>query len=117
MINFLGTILDIRNVKIETFWVETDEEKERPYFWKYWMKLPKRGQIGIFFGAWYTKLMNDYIKGDVNEVEFQYKLTRIVNFEKMLADDGAVIVKLWMHLSKDEQMKKIKKTVKREKTY
>ncbi|MDK2791335.1 MAG: AMP-polyphosphate phosphotransferase [Deferribacteres bacterium] len=115
MVNFLGTILDIRNVKIETFWVETDEEKERPYFWKYWMKLPKRGQIGIFFGAWYTKLMNDYIKGDVNEVEFQYKLTRIVNFEKMLADDGAVIVKLWVHFSKDEQMKKLKKLSKEKK--
>ncbi|MBZ4672740.1 MAG: pap [Deferribacteraceae bacterium] len=79
------------------------------------MKLPKRGQIGIYFGAWYTKLMNDYIKNDINEIEFQYKLSKIVNFEKILADDGATIVKFWMHLSRKEQIKKLKKLSKEKK--
>lgn len=108
LVNFLGSIMDIRNVEINTFWKETDEDNEHPEYWRYFRALPSRGQIGIFFGAWYSKPMMGYVSGKINELEFEHELGKIAEFENMLAQDNAVIIKFWMHLSQKEQKKKLK---------
>ena len=109
LVNALGEILDMRNVVIQTFWEKSDEEQERPDYWRFWRALPRRGQIGIFFGAWYTEPMRRHVAGDDNDLLLEHDMRRIVRLEKMLADDHALILKFWLHLSPQEQKKKLQR--------
>lgn len=106
LVNFLGDILDMRDVVINTFWDETDDEKNRPYYWRFWRSLPARGQIGIFFGAWYTNPIQNRVNNEIDDLTLEHELRRIVRMENMLTDDNAVILKFWLHLSKKAQKDK-----------
>ncbi len=115
LVNALGDLLDMRNVVIQTFWETSDEEQQRPDHWRFWRALPKRGQIGIFFGAWYTDPMRRHVEGQADDFALEHDMRRIVRLEKMLADDHAVILKFWFHLSAQTQKdkhQKLKKSTK-----
>jgi polyphosphate:AMP phosphotransferase len=71
--------------------------------------MPGRGRIGIFFGSWYTEPIISHVYGKIRSNQFDAALNRVVKFEKMLTDDGAVLVKLWFHLPKREQKKRLTK--------
>ena len=92
--------LDARGLDTHAFGPPTDEERERPRWWRYWMSLPPRGRIGIFFGSWYSDPLVDRAFGRLGRGRFDRMLSEIAFFEQMLAEDGALIVKLWIHLSK-----------------
>jgi polyphosphate:AMP phosphotransferase len=92
--------LDARGLDAHAFGLPTDEERERPRWWRYWMRLPPRGRIGIFFGSWYSDPLTDRAYGRLGRGRFDRMLSEIAFFEQMLAEDGALIVKLWIHLSK-----------------
>ncbi|EAT15299.1 polyphosphate:AMP phosphotransferase [Desulfuromonas acetoxidans] len=115
LVNALGDMLDMRNVVIQTFWDTSDEEQQRPDHWRFWRAMPKRGQIGIFFGAWYTDPMRRYVEGQADEIALEHDMRRIVRLEKMLADDHAVILKFWFHLSAETQKQKHQKLKKKHK--
>jgi polyphosphate:AMP phosphotransferase len=106
LVNALGDMLDMRNVMIRTFWETSDEERQRPDHWRFWRHLPGRGQIGIFFGAWYTDPMRHHVEGNDSDLILEHDMRRIVRLEKMLADDHALILKFWLHLSPEAQKKK-----------
>lgn len=99
----LNEWLDPRGVDTHAFWQSSDEEKARPRFWRFWRALPARGRIGIFFGSWYSEPIVQRVYRETKGSELDGELDRIAFFEKMLADDGALIIKLWFHLSKKEQ--------------
>ena len=107
-INTLLEWLDPRFV--ETFAVAppTDEERERPRYWRFWRALPPRGKIGIFFGGWHTAPIVDRAYRQIKSAEFDRQLAEVVGFENMLAADGAVLLKFWMHLSKERQRKRLR---------
>ena len=86
----------------------SDEERARPRFWRFWRALPARGRIGIFFGSWYSEPMVQRVYREIKASELDGELDRIAFFEKMLADDGALIIKLWFHLSRKEQARRLK---------
>jgi polyphosphate:AMP phosphotransferase len=109
VVNRLHEWLDARGLSTAVFWDESDEERERPRAWRFWRSMPPRGTIGIFFGSWYTQPIIDRAFGRLDELELDAALERIEAFERMLADDGAVIVKLWFHLSKKAQRKRLEK--------
>ncbi len=92
--------LDTRGLDTHAFGPPTDEEKERPLWWRYWMRLPRRGRIGIFFGSWYSEPLVERAFGRLSRSRYDSALSEIAIFEQMLAEDGALIVKLWIHLSK-----------------
>jgi polyphosphate:AMP phosphotransferase len=92
--------LDTRGLDVHAFGPPTDEERERPRWWRYWMRLPPRGRIGIFFGSWYTEPLVERAFGRVSRARYDRMLGEIAFFEQMLAEDGALVVKLWIHLSK-----------------
>jgi polyphosphate:AMP phosphotransferase len=71
--------------------------------------MPGRGRVGIFFGSWYTGPIVRRVYSEIKRSQFDTELDRIVALEKMLADDGALIVKLWLHLSKKTQKKALEK--------
>ncbi len=106
LMNYLGGLMDLRNVIIKTFWQENESEKSKPFYWRYWMSLPYRGHIGFFFGAWYAGEMLEAAKGNTETAEYERRMKRAATFESMLADDGAVFVKFWFHLSKKTAKKK-----------
>ncbi len=109
LIHRLNEWLDPRGVETHAFWKPSDEELERPSYWKFWRAMPGRGRIGIFFRSWYSDPIVNRVRGKLKGGGFDAALDRIAAFEQMLVDDGAVIVKLWLHLSRAEQKKALKK--------
>ena len=91
------------------FWDESDEERERPPYWRFWRRLPPRGSIGILFGSWYTHPVVARVYKQLKQSDLEAELVRINELERMLTDDGAVVVKLWFHLSKKAQKKRLRK--------
>lgn len=109
LVHRLNEWLDPRGVETHAFWDASDEERERPPYWRFWRAMPGRGRIGIFFGSWYTAPIIRRVYSEIEKGDFESSLDRILAFEKMLTDDGAVIVKLWLHLPKREQKKRLKR--------
>ncbi len=106
-VNVLHSWMDARFLGTHAFGPPSDEESERPPFWRYWRALPPRGRIGVFFGSWYTDPIIQRTHHDLSTPRFDAALARINGFEKELADDGALIVKLWFHLDKKRQKQRL----------
>src|SRR5690349_14552044 len=101
--NRLYEWLDARYLVTEAWSPPNEEERARPEFWRYWGWLPPAGRIGVFLGNWYTRPIVDRAEGRSGRTTFAADLNRIVAFERTLADDGVLLVKLWLHLSKRQQ--------------
>jgi polyphosphate kinase 2 (PPK2 family) len=86
----------------------TEDERERPEYWRYWRDLPPRGRIGMFLSAWYSAPVLDRVYEVSDEATFLRRIERIVSFERALADDGALILKYWMHLGREAQEHRLK---------
>ena len=108
VVNRLNKWLDTRGITTNAFWDESDEEKDRPEFWKFWRQLPPRGTISIMFGSWYTKPIIEHVFGDLDDSEFETELMKIRDFERTLADDGTLIIKFWYHMSKKDIKDKLR---------
>jgi polyphosphate:AMP phosphotransferase len=108
IVNLLLEWLDPRHVQVHAMGAPTDEELARPPMWRFWRALPPRGKLGVFFGSWYTAPIVDRAIGRVRRAEFERSLQEIVRFERMLHDEGALLVKIWLHLSRKEQRKRFR---------
>jgi AMP-polyphosphate phosphotransferase len=107
-VNLLNEWLDPRHVRSSAFDKPTPDEAARPPMWRYWKALPPKGQIGVLFGSWYTHPIVDRVSRATSEADLTAALDRIRRMEKLLTDDGGVIVKLWFHLSKKAQGKRLR---------
>jgi len=87
----------------------TDEERERPRMWRFWRVLPPKGRIGIFMGSWYREPILNRTLGNISKVAFEQSLQEINRFEKMLTDEGALVLKFWFYLVQKQQKKRLKK--------
>ncbi len=112
LVQRLNEWLDPRGVSTHAFWTPSDEERERPAYWRFWRAMPGRGRIGIFFGSWYTDPIIRRVFRKIKGSRFDTAVDRIAAFERMLADDGALIVKLWLHLPKAAQRQRLKQLAK-----
>lgn len=108
VVNRLNEWLDTRGVQTVAFWDESDEERERPRYWRFWRAMPARGDISILFGGWYQTPIEQRFNGQCSDAELDGELNRIVDFEQMLIQDGALIVKFWFHLSESDQKARLK---------
>jgi polyphosphate:AMP phosphotransferase len=108
VINLLNEWLDPRYLRTHAFGAPGEEERERPPYWRYWMSLPPKGRIGIYVGSWYSNPIANRVNGEVNNTQLEQQLSDINDFEEMLVQDGALIIKFWLHLSLDAQKKRIK---------
>ena len=109
VVNVLNEWLDPRGIETSSFERLTDEERERPKYWRYWRKLPARGRIGIFFGGWYVDPIRDYAYKQLDVNGLDEELAHIRRFETMQEQDKAIIIKFWLHLSQKDQIKRLKK--------
>lgn len=108
VVNRLNEWLDTRGVQTFAFWDESDEERARPRYWRFWRSMPPRGEIAILFGGWYQTPIEHRYQGHCNDAELDGELNRIVDFERMLIQDGALILKFWFHMSEEEQKARLK---------
>lgn len=108
-VNRLHEWLDPRGLETNVFGPLSDEERDRPPYWRFWRTLPARGRIGIFFGSWYTDPIISRVYRHTRKAELEEQLNRIVLFERLLAEDGALLVKFWLHLSKKAQRRRLEK--------
>ncbi len=107
VINTLGGWLDPRGVETFAFREPSDEERERPPMWRFWRCLPPRGKLGIFAGSWYTELLRAQAGDTPKPAATARQIEHIRNFEKLLADDGTLIIKVWLRLTKTEQKNRL----------
>ncbi len=108
-VNKLHEWMDSRWLITRAFGEPSDEERDRPEYWRFWRELPPKGRIALFLSSWYSMPILDRVYGHIGLAEFDERLERIKAFEKTLADDGALILKFWMHLSKDAQKERLRK--------
>jgi polyphosphate:AMP phosphotransferase len=106
-VNLLNAWMDPRHIRTHAFGAMSDEERERPRMWRYWRALPPKGHIGVLFGAWHTQPILDRVMGRSGKADLRLAMDEIVAFERMLADEGALILKFWFHLSKKAQRKRL----------
>jgi polyphosphate:AMP phosphotransferase len=116
VVNVLKEWMDPRHLVIKAFRERTDEERERPVPWRYWRALPPKGRIGILFNAWYGEAFVQRVLGTASAAEFENYLAGIKHHENMLANEGALVLKFWMHLSKTDFKKRNKELAKHPET-
>ena len=107
-INLLNEWMDPRWLVTRAYDKPSDEERERPEFWRFWRDLPPKGRIGLFLSSWYSRPVLDWVYDKTNTARFADRLDRIVTFENALAEDRALVLKFWMHLSREAQERRLK---------
>jgi AMP-polyphosphate phosphotransferase len=107
-VNLLNEWMDPRHIQTTAFGAPSDEEAERPAHWRFWRALPPKGRVGIFFGAWHTQPIVQRVMGELGAGAFAAATADIQRLEKMLCDEGVLLLKYWFHLSKDQQRKRLK---------
>lgn len=100
--------MDARGIETNVAWAPTDEERERPEYWRFWRQLPPRGKIGIFFGSWYTSPLVERAFGRMEAVTFERAMRRIRDLERMLTYETGPVLKFWLHLSRKQEHHRLK---------
>lgn len=98
--------IDPRHFAVHAVVKPTQDELDHNYLWRFWNKLPKRGDAAIFDRSWYGRVLVERIEGFATRQEWSRGYDEINRFEQTLVDDGHVIVKFFLHISKDEQKKR-----------
>ncbi len=98
--------LDPRGFEVHSIASPEPHEKSRHYLWRFWTKLPKTGHIAIFDRSWYGRVMVERLEGFCSTNDWKRAYNEINEFEKELADWGAVIIKFWVQIDKDTQLER-----------
>ena len=108
--------LDPRGFRVYTMKEESEEERLHPFLWQFWTKIPSRGQIAIYDGSWYRKVLLEHFEKKMKKQKLRETYHSICTFEKQLIDDGYLIIKLFLDISQEEQKKRFHKLLKRKET-
>jgi len=107
-ISALTQRLDPRGFKLYPITAPRTYEQQRPWLWRFWLRVPNRGEMVIFDHSWYGRVLEERVEGTIPEKAWRQAYRDIVEFERMLADDGTVFLKFFLHISKKEQKKRFK---------
>lgn len=102
----LTDILDPRSYKVDTFAAPTTEEHQYQYLWRFWRHIPGGGTIGIFDRSWYGRVLVERVEGFATEAQWRRAYQEINEFEAQLTNAGYVLVKFWIHISPEEQVRR-----------
>jgi len=108
-INQLILPLDPRGFTVHTTKLPTEDEAMRPFLWRFWRRTPARGRLAIFDRSWYARVLSERFTDGMEPAAVARTFADIRCFERQLADDGAVIVKFFLHISRKEQRRRQKK--------
>ena len=104
----LTSHLDPRGYKVNPTAAPNDVEKVHHYLWRFWNSMPKAGHIAIFDRTWYGRVMVERIEGFCREEDWRRAYQEINEMEAHMANFGAVVLKFWLHIDKDEQERRFK---------
>ncbi len=101
--------LDPRTLRVHSIVKPTQEEYQHHYLWRFWQKLPPYGQMAIFDRSWYGRVLVERVEGFAADKEWRRAYQELSEFERTLSDDRTVFVKLYLHISKEEQLHRFKR--------
>lgn len=102
----LRQALDPRRFAVHPVAAPSDEERARPYLWRFWRNLPARGHIGIFDRSWYGRVLVERVEGFCTEADWRRAYDEINDFESELQQSDFLVVKFWLAISQDEQKRR-----------
>ena len=105
----LNEWMDPRFIQTHGFLLPTGEEAERPSMYRFWRALPPKGSIGIFFGSWYSLPMLARVFGRTDDDALRESIAEIRHLERMLHNEGVLVLKFWLHVTKREQNKRLRR--------
>ncbi len=100
--------LDARQVRTVSISAPTEEERARPYLWRFWRHVPRRGRVTLFDRSWYGRVLVERVEGFAAEADWRRAYAEIDDFEQALARHGIVVVKFWLAISRDEQLRRFR---------
>jgi polyphosphate kinase 2 (PPK2 family) len=98
--------LDARKYDVIPIAAPSDEEKARPYLWRFWRQIPQRGRIAIFDRSWYGRVLVERIEGFCSVPDWGRAFAEINDFEEQLAKNRTIVIKFWLQISKEEQLRR-----------
>jgi polyphosphate kinase 2 (PPK2 family) len=101
--------IDPRHVRVCQFAAPTPDEKRHHFLWRFWAKLPGWGGMAIFDRTWYGRVLVERVEGFATREQWLRAYDEINNFERSLTDEGMILVKLWMQISPEEQLKRFER--------
>jgi len=101
-------MLDARHYRVISVAAPTDEEKARPYLWRFWRNVPRRGRVVIYDRSWYGRVLVERIEGFCSQRDYQRAYREINAFEEQLTDAGVIVLKFWLQIGKKEQFARFK---------
>ncbi|HEY8770423.1 MAG TPA: hypothetical protein VIM03_07755 [Thermoleophilaceae bacterium] len=104
--------LDPRHVRVAQFAAPTYDEKRHHFLWRFWPALPGWGGLTVLDRSWYGRVLVERVEGFASEEEWQRAYEEIVQHERSLAAEGTVLIKLWLHISAEEQLKRFERRAK-----
>jgi polyphosphate kinase 2 (PPK2 family) len=105
----LVTELDPRHVRVVQFAPPTHDEKRHHFLWRFWPKLPGWGGMSVFDRSWYGRVLVERVEGFATREQWLRAYDEINGFERTLGDEGLILIKFWMQISPDEQLKRFKR--------
>jgi polyphosphate kinase 2 (PPK2 family) len=100
--------LDARHYQVIPTAAPTDEERAHHYLWRFWRHLSRAGRIIIFDRSWYGRVLVERVEQLASEDEWRRAFAEINEFEEQLTDHGILLIKYWVHITKDEQLERFK---------
>jgi AMP-polyphosphate phosphotransferase len=104
----IGAAMDARQYQIVPVAAPTEEERAQPYLWRFWRHMPRTGRVTIFDRSWYGRVLVERVEGFCAEADWLRAYTEINDFEHELAGAGAIVIKFWLQISAEEQLKRFK---------
>jgi polyphosphate kinase 2 (PPK2 family) len=108
-IQMMASHLDPRGFKIHPTRAPRTYENKRPWLWRFWQKIPSKERWAIFDQSWYRRVLIERVEGHVPEAEWRRAYQDVVDFERTLSDDGTLILKFFLHISKEAQADRFQK--------
>ena len=100
--------LDPRLIRVYSTQKPTPEEYRHHYLWRFWNKIPSYGEIAVFDRSWYGRVLVERVEGFATESEWKRAYNEINEMERTLTEDGTILIKLFIHVSKAEQLRRFK---------
>jgi polyphosphate kinase 2 (PPK2 family) len=101
--------LDNRHARVATFAAPSPDEKRHHFLWRFFPKLPGWGGVAIFDRSWYGRVLVERVEGFASEDEWRRGYDEIVGLERSLAAEGTILIKFWMHISDEEQLRRFER--------
>lgn len=101
--------MDPRHYTVISVAAPSSREKRHHFLWRFWPSLPGSGGMVVFDRSWYGRVLVERVEDYAAEHEWRRAFRQITEFERMLADEGTILVKFWLHVSEDEQLRRFEK--------